>query len=405
MALGAPIGFRPPATASVVVLGSGSLPPGGPAPWHLARSLRPACPRTRTVRVRDVRRRWAYPASLSSALLVLLCSVAHAQSVRAIADTTFRSVVLLTMEDSNGLRVSTASGFFIRDDLVVTNFHAIKEGVRGHIKIVGARGAYVIAGVVGMDRNKDLAILRIAGVKAPSLGLGSDSDARVGDRVYAVGNPMGLEGTFSDGIISGIRSVGARRLLQITAPISPGSSGGPVLNESGLVIGIAVATLTEGQNLNFAIPASDLGPLLANVGRLFPLPGEAAITKPAPDVSKKERLTKTAADMVLASKNYRLALGRVLAIYQRDLARREELASLRVDLFERGVLSKREFEEGQRAQAEAQASVTETQQAIEVADRYLTEAEEVLKLTKSGKLEEAAEVMKSRQEHKILGTP
>lgn len=358
----------------------------------------------RTLNVRDLRRRWASLASVSSALLLLVSSVAQAQSVRAIADTTFRSVVLLTMEDSNGSRVSTASGFFIRDDLVVTNFHAIREGIRGHVKIVGARGAYVIAGVASMDRGKDLAIVRVPGVKAPSLRLGSDSDARVGDKVYAVGNPLGLEGTFSDGIISGIRSVGARRLIQITAPISPGSSGGPVLNESGLVIGIAVATLTEGQNLNFAIPASDLGPLLANVGRLLPLPGQAAIAKPAPPVSR-ERLARSATDVIQATLNYRAALERVLAIYERDLARREELASLRADLFNRGQLSKREFEEGERAQADAQANVTETKQAIENADRMRREAEEVIKLTNSGKREEAARMMKSLQEHKIVGTP
>jgi hypothetical protein len=313
------------------------------------------------------------------------------------------------MEDANGQRVSTASGFFIRDDLVVTNFHAIREGVRGHIKIVGARGAYVIAGVASLDRDKDLAIVRVPGVKATSLPLGSDSDARVGDKVYAVGNPMGLEGTFSDGIISGIRSVGPRRLIQITAPISPGSSGGPVLNESGLVIGIAVATLTEGQNLNFAIPASDLGPLLANAGRLLPLPGHAAIAKPAPavapPVSKRERLARSATDVIQATLNYRAALERVLAIYERDLARRQELSSVRADLFSRGQLSKREFEEGERAQAEAQRNVSETKQAMENADRMLREAEEALKLTNSGKDEEATKKMKSLQQHKIIGAP
>ena len=69
------------------------------------------------------------------------------------------------------------------------------------------------------------------------------------------GNPQGLEGTFSQGIVSSIRVLGADKILQITAPISPGSSGGPVLNEKGQVIGVSVATFRGGQNLNFAIPS------------------------------------------------------------------------------------------------------------------------------------------------------
>jgi len=319
------------------------------------------------------------------------------------------------MEDSKGRPISTASGFFIQEDLVVTNFHAVREGVTGHVKLVGSRGAYVIAGVASMDQGKDLAILRITGVKAPSLRLGSDRDARVGDRIYAAGNPMGLEGTFPDGIISAIRNTGSRRLLQITAPISPGSSGGPVLNEGGLVIGIAVGTFTEGQNLNFAIPVSDLGPLLANVGRLSPLPGRAAIAKPQPNVprervakpppSDSKRLMKATTDVIEATKSYRLALERVLVVHERELARRQELATLRKDLYDRGKLSKREFEEGQQAQAEAQKNVMDTRRAIEDTDEMLREAEEALNLEKSGRTREAEDLMKSRRGSKNIGTP
>jgi len=93
----------------------------------------------------------------------------------------------------------------------------------------------------------------------------------VGDEVFVVGNPYGLEGTLSQGIMSGLRSVGPDSLLQITAPISPGSSGGQVLNSQGEVIGVAVATLTDGQNLNFAIPVSYLKAFLTEVKSLRPL--------------------------------------------------------------------------------------------------------------------------------------
>jgi hypothetical protein len=86
------------------------------------------------------------------------------------------------------------------------------------------------------------------------------------------------------------------------------------------------------------------------------------------------RLEKTAADVIAATRNYRAALERVLAIYERDLTRRAELAELRQDLFEREVISKREFEDAQRAQAEAQKGVDETRAAMAETDRMLTEA-------------------------------
>jgi hypothetical protein len=87
-----------------------------------------------------------------------------------------------------------------------------------------------------------------------------------------VGNPHGLEGTFSAGIVSSIRRVDDDALLQITAPISPGSSGGPIVNSKGEVVGIAVASLVEGQNLNFAIASKRLGGLLGQRADAVPLP-------------------------------------------------------------------------------------------------------------------------------------
>ena len=109
---------------------------------------------------------------------------------------------------------------------------------------------------------------------------------------------------------------------------------------------------------------------LIGVWTLFQLSGET----PSAWGQASNKLQKTASDVIAATMNYRAALERVLAIYERDLARRTELAELRQDLFEREVLSRREFEDGQRAQAEAQKSVDETRAAIATADRMLTEA-------------------------------
>jgi hypothetical protein len=131
-------------------------------------------------------------------------------------------------------------------------------------------------GTVAVDRHADLALLKVNS-SAPPLALGPNASPAIGDNVFVVGNPLGLEGTFSAGIISGIRRTEENSILQMTAPISPGSSGGPVMNASGAVIGIAVATFQDGQNLNLAVPVSYLSRLLASQSKIpAPLGDEKA---------------------------------------------------------------------------------------------------------------------------------
>ena len=198
-------------------------------------------------------------------------------SASIIAKSSFPSVLMLVMEDSSGQPLSLGSGFFVREGIVATNFHVIEGAVGGYAKIVGQELKYDITGVVGIDSKRDLVLLAIKGSKAPSLSLGDSQQVAVGDEVYAIGNPQGLEGTFSQGIVSSIRQVGVETIFQITAPISPGSSGGPVLNTQGKVIGVTVATFKDGQNLNFAIPSYYLASLLRQIKPVTPL---SAVTKP-----------------------------------------------------------------------------------------------------------------------------
>jgi len=193
-----------------------------------------------------------------------LNGVTDAKVSRDIAKQAFPSVVMLVMEDDNGQPLSLGSGFFVREDIVATNLHVVEGSVGGYAKIVGQKSKYSIAGYVAIDERWDLILLKIKDANAPALSLGDSTKIAVGDEVFAVGNPKGLEGTFSKGIISAIRKIEEDTLLQITAPISPGSSGGPILNSEGNVIGISVATFKGGQNLNFAIPVSYLSNLLAN---------------------------------------------------------------------------------------------------------------------------------------------
>jgi hypothetical protein len=134
-----------------------------------------------------------------------------------------------------------------------------------------------------------LALLKVGG-SAPVLNLGPDSKPAVGDKVYVVGNPLGLEGTFSEGIISGIRSIESDSILQMTAPISPGSSGGPVMNDSGTVIGVAVATFKDGQNLNLAVPVTYLSRLWAAASQHSIVTPLAQQASGGPDQSMVDRI-------------------------------------------------------------------------------------------------------------------
>ena len=208
-----------------------------------------------------------------SPVFVLLCVVTAttAQTPQQIAQKAFRSTVLLVMEDANGQPLSLGSGFFVGDGQIATNLHVVEGSARGYAKLVGKETKFNIEGYTAIDKKRDLIILKVTAFGTQTISLGNSDYAQVGETVYAVGNPRGLEGTFSQGIISSIRPIGSDKLIQMTAPLSPGSSGGPVLNHRGEVIGVSVLTIRGGQNLNFAIPSNYLKPLFSKVGRARPL--------------------------------------------------------------------------------------------------------------------------------------
>ena len=206
-------------------------------------------------------------------ILFLFCCaiVATAQTPQQIAQKAFRSTVLLVMEDANGQPLSLGSGFFVGDGQIATNLHVVEGSTRGYAKLVSQETKFNIEGYTAIDERRDLIILKVTAFGTQTVSLGNSDFAQVGETVYAVGNPRGLEGTFSQGIISSIRPVGNDKLIQMTVPLSPGSSGGPVLNRRGEVIGVSVLTIRDGQNLNFAIPSNYLKNLLAKVRSARPL--------------------------------------------------------------------------------------------------------------------------------------
>ena len=204
------------------------------------------------------------------------------------------STVFLDMDNGTG------SGFFVGPGQIATNYHVIEGSVRGTARLVGTDREYAIIGYTAIDRDRDLAILKVRAFSAEPLVLGNSNNINVNDDIYAVGNPLGrdyLEGTVSDGKISGLREDSTRKWIQITAPITHGNSGGPVLNNKGEVIGISTAIIVDDevmlkyevknskgeeigsvklprrreQNLNFAVHVDELKALLNLVGPPKPL--------------------------------------------------------------------------------------------------------------------------------------
>lgn len=206
---------------------------------------------------------------------ILLLSFAitklSAQSATEIAKIAISSTVSIVALDQTSQPLGYGSGFIIDDELVATNVHVIEGCNSGYVIKNGEQKKYVISGYVAIDKTNDLVVLKVVGLTGPKLKLGTEAFPEIGEKIYAVGNPKGLNGTFSEGIISGIRDKANNQVLQITAPISPGSSGGPVLNTSGTVIGVAFASFSSGQNLNFAIPVKYLTILKSNIGTIVSL--------------------------------------------------------------------------------------------------------------------------------------
>lgn len=207
------------------------------------------------------------------ALVVLLTQLAYSQEklpdlVRRVKP----SVVAIATYDSNGEALMTGSGFFLRPGQVVTNLHVIRGAARAEIKTLDGKGkVYPVAGLVAVDEEGDLALMSVdmPADRPRSSELASDLPDE-GETVFVIGNPLKLEGSVSDGIVSAVREVpNVGRIIQITAPISHGNSGSPVFNLRGEVLGVVTVKVTNGQNINLAIASSRLTQLHA--GKLRPL--------------------------------------------------------------------------------------------------------------------------------------
>jgi tetratricopeptide (TPR) repeat protein len=197
--------------------------------------------------------------SLRATILLLFVFAAGASAQDFLPDLVKRikpSAVAIETFGPKGETISRGSGFFVSPDKVITNRHVIEKSTRVEIHLMNGK-SFTVKGVLAVDGEADLALLQVDVPAQFAIPLPIERTApQEGESVVVIGNPYGLEGSVSNGIVSAVRDIaGYGKTIQITAPISPGSSGSPVVNMRGQVVGIATLQAAEGQSLNFAVPS------------------------------------------------------------------------------------------------------------------------------------------------------
>ncbi len=231
------------------------------------------------------------------ALVLLLAPLpALALSASQVFELVRDSVVVIKAFDREGKQVGLGSGVVLPSGQVATNHHVAAAGVR--LK-VGSKGRLVPATLVAADPERDLALLDAPSLAAVPARLGRTGTLKVGDKVYAVGAPAGLELSLSEGIVSQLRG-SPIPLIQTTAAISAGSSGGGLFNDQGELVGLTTFYLKGGQGLNFAVPVDWLTELALSPDRASPRPAGPPPSGDLPSAPEWE----SRADALLKAKDW-----------------------------------------------------------------------------------------------------
>ncbi len=192
-------------------------------------------------------------------ILSFTINLATAQTPQDIAKDARVSTVSVMMDNNN-----YGSGFFVTPNHIATSYHVIEGAKSGYVSPIFQTEKFDIVGIVAADKENDLVILKVFGVVGNPLPIGESKTVDVLDKVIVVGNPAGIEGTVTTDTINNILP-GSKYFL-MSASISPGSSGGAVLNDKGEVIGVTMATIpgdkNQNQSLNLAVPSNYLTPLV-----------------------------------------------------------------------------------------------------------------------------------------------
>ena len=180
---------------------------------------------------------------------------AHALTPGQVFDKVKDSVIVVKTLDAQGKVKSQGSGVLLPSGKIATNCHVVEGGASYH---VGRGKDLVRATLYAEDGDKDICFLDAKGITGKPGQLGKTAGLKVGDTVYAVGAPQGLELSLSDGIVAQLRG-GPPPLIQTTAAISPGSSGGGLFDGEGRLVGLTTLYIEGGQSLNFAMPVEWIG--------------------------------------------------------------------------------------------------------------------------------------------------
>ena len=186
-----------------------------------------------------------------TAVVLLASALAYAKTASEVYEQAAKSTVIVRNIGSGGKAQGMGSGVIFIGGNVVTNCHVVKGASELKVRVGGKDYPATLR---FSDWDRDVCSLSVAGINAPAAVVGSTKSLKVGVKVYAIGAPKGLDLTLSDGIVSSLREVEGGRYIQTTAAISPGSSGGGLFDESGALVGLTTFYVTEGQNLNFAVP-------------------------------------------------------------------------------------------------------------------------------------------------------
>jgi len=251
-------------------------------------------------------------------LAVLGCSE---EEPTASLESVLRSTVTIIVAGPDGER--HGSGFITSSDgVIVTAAHVI-DGVTSAVVRFQNGVELEVEGVIAIDRTKDYAVVRVAGFDLPTVSLGNADSVSVGQRVLAIGAPVdtALAGTVSDGLVAGERLVDGLKMLQMSVPVSPGSSGGPVVTEQGEVIGLVVSGFSGSdiQNVNFALPINYVrGELALGATKLLQAFADIEVALPvvAPSACATVATEDIASVWSCAEQGYAPAQGRVGRWYE-----------------------------------------------------------------------------------------
>jgi tetratricopeptide (TPR) repeat protein len=200
------------------------------------------------------------PLLLALALFPLLAARAAAaeESLPELVRRVKPSVVSVITYDQKGEVKITGSGFFVRPGQILTNLHVVEGASRAEVRTFEGKGrTYAVEGLLAVDAEGDLALLAVRTAQERSRAVETSATLpEEGEKIFVIGNPLRLEGSVSDGIVSAVREVpNLGKIIQITAPISHGNSGSPVFNMKGQVVGVVTIRVMNGQNINLALGA------------------------------------------------------------------------------------------------------------------------------------------------------